>query len=106
MVIHSEQRWPLLLLSNICLLTQKYDRWHPQKIDPHKSSSCVDFAGSHCAFVASLWILPLPPTSQRHVCMCFKNTFNLFWLLGDMDSSQWWDHGSWHGEPAPMSMVS
>uniref|UniRef100_A0A3P9C1N2 Regulating synaptic membrane exocytosis protein 2 n=1 Tax=Maylandia zebra TaxID=106582 RepID=A0A3P9C1N2_9CICH len=22
----------------------------------------------------------------------------------DMDSSQWWDHGSWHGEPAPMSM--
>uniref|UniRef100_A0A669BPF6 Regulating synaptic membrane exocytosis 2b n=1 Tax=Oreochromis niloticus TaxID=8128 RepID=A0A669BPF6_ORENI len=21
-----------------------------------------------------------------------------------MDSSQWWDHGSWHGEPAPMSM--
>uniref|UniRef100_A0A672ZBG2 Regulating synaptic membrane exocytosis 2b n=1 Tax=Sphaeramia orbicularis TaxID=375764 RepID=A0A672ZBG2_9TELE len=26
-----------------------------------------------------------------------------FLLLGDMDS-QWWDHGSWPGEPAPMSM--
>lgn len=25
-------------------------------------------------------------------------------LLGDMDI-QWWDHGAWHGEGAPMSMV-
>uniref|UniRef100_A0A3B5A9D4 PDZ domain-containing protein n=1 Tax=Stegastes partitus TaxID=144197 RepID=A0A3B5A9D4_9TELE len=24
-------------------------------------------------------------------------------VRGDMDS-QWWDHGTWHGEPAPMSM--
>lgn len=54
MVIHSKHRWPLLLLSNICLLAQKCGRWQPQKIDPHKSSPCVDFAGSHCAFVASL----------------------------------------------------
>lgn len=28
----------------------------------------------------------------------------LLLLGGDMDI-QWWDHGAWHGEGTPMSMV-
>lgn len=43
----------------------------------------------------------------RETQLCLLSTFCIkchLLLLVDMDG-QWWDHGSWHGEPTPMSMV-